>query len=86
MRISQAGNTTGLTLSQLEQLCQPEQLERTLHLLFCINHWAKAREHLFFADRQGLYQVKAAIMQQAFTIGAIEAIAYIDGTRGLGKT
>ncbi len=85
MQMSQACNSTGLTSSQLEQLCQPEQLERTLHLLFYMNHWAKEREQLFFADRQGLYQVKAAILQHAYAIGAIEATAYIDGTQGFGK-
>jgi len=62
--MSQAPNSTGLTSSQMEQLCQPEQLERTLHLLFNMNHWAKARERLFFPDRQGLYQVKAAILRR----------------------
>jgi hypothetical protein len=56
MQISQESNVAGLTASQLEQLCQPEQLERTLFLLFHLNHWAKAREQLFFADRQGLYK------------------------------
>lgn len=83
--MSQAPNSTGLTSSQMEQLCQPEQLERTLHLLFNMNHWAKARERLFFPDRQGLYQVKAAILRQAHAVGAIEASAYIDGTEGFGK-
>src|SRR5712691_10766309 len=81
----QSGHLTGLTSARLEQLCQPEQLERTLHLLFYVNHWAKEREQLFFADRQGLYQVKAAVLQQEYTVGAIEAIAYIDGTQGFGK-
>ena len=83
--MSQTPHPTGLTSSRLEQLCQPEQLERTLHLLFFMNHWAKARERLFFADRQGLYQVKAAVLQQAFAVGAIEATTYIDGTAGFGK-
>src|SRR5258708_7113569 len=83
--MSQAPNSAGLTSSQMEQLCQPEQLERTLHLLFNMNHWAKARERLFFPDRQGLYQVKAAILRQAHAVGAIEASAYIDGTEGFGK-
>ena len=83
--MSQAYTSTGLTSSQLEQLCQPEQLERTLHLLFFMNHWAKARERLFFADRQGLYQVKAVVLRQAYALGAIESSAYIDGTAGFGK-
>jgi len=85
IQMSPARNSTGLTPYQLEQLCQPEQLERTLHLLFYMNHWAKARERLFFVDRQGLYGVKAALLHQAHAIGAIEATAYIDGTSGFGK-
>ncbi len=85
MQMLQADDFTGLTPSQLEQLCQPEQLERTLHLLFYLNHWAKDRERLFFADRQGLYEVKAAVLQQAYAAGAIEATTYIDGTQGFGK-
>lgn len=85
IQMSPAHNSTGLTLPQLDHLCQPEQLERTLHLLFYLNHWAKAREQLFFVDRQGLYGVKAALLQHAYEIGAIEATAYIDGTEGFGK-
>src|SRR5258708_38994917 len=85
MQISTERNSTGLTPSQLEQLCQPQQLERTLYLLFNMNHWAKAREQLFFVDRQGLYAVKAALLRQTCAIGAIEATAYIDGTPGFGK-
>lgn len=77
--------TTGLTMTQLEQLCQKGQLENTLHLLFYLNHWAKNRERLFFADRQGLYQVKAALLKQAYVIGAIEAVAYVDGTQEFGN-
>jgi hypothetical protein len=83
--MSQTHNSRGLSSSQLERLCQPELLERTLHLVFYMNHWAKARERLFFADRQGLYQVKVEVLQQAYTVGAIEATAYIDGTQGFGK-
>src|SRR5260370_35227901 len=85
MQISTERNSTGLTPSQLEQLCQPEQLERTLYLLSNMNHWAKAREQLFFVDRQGIYAVKASLLRQACAIGAIEATAYIAGTPGFGK-
>lgn len=75
---------TGLTPLRLQQLCQPEQLERTMHLLFSLNHWAKARDRLFYVDRQGLYAVKGAILRQAYAAGAIEAKAYIDGIEGFG--
>ena len=70
----------GLPPSRLEWLCQPAQIERTLHLLFSLNHWAKAREQLLYADRQGLYQVKAAVVQQAVAAELIRPIAYIDGS------
>ena len=70
----------GISPSRLEWLCQPEQIERTLHLLFSLNHWAKAREQLLYADRQGLYQVKAAVVQQAVAAELIRPIAYIDGS------
>jgi hypothetical protein len=80
----QERQATYLTALQLEQLCHPAQIERTMRLLFALNHWAKARERLFFVDRQGLYQVKAAILRQAYATGSIEATAYIDGKDGFG--
>jgi len=70
----------GISPSRIEWLCQPAQIERTLHLLFFLNHWAKAREQLLYADRQGLYQVKAAVVQQAVAAELIRPIAYIDGS------
>ena len=75
---------TGLTTAHMAQLCGPEQIEHTMRLLYTLNHWAKARERLFFADRQGLYRVKAAILSQAYAAGHIEARAYIDGRAGFG--
>ena len=85
MQMSVVCNSAGLSQSQLEELCRPERLERTLHLLYYLNHWARARERLFFADRQGLYAVKAALLQQAYGLGVIEAVAYIDAKAGFGK-
>ncbi|QBD79975.1 hypothetical protein EPA93_29925 [Ktedonosporobacter rubrisoli] len=85
MQESLISETAGLTSLQLAQLCQASRIEHTLHLLFHMNHWAKARERLFFADRQGLYQVKAAILRQAYAVGAIEACAYVDGAADFGK-
>ena len=70
----------GLPPSRLEWLCQPAQIERTLHLLFYLNHWAKAREQLLYADRQGLYQVKAALVQHAVAAELIRPVAFIDGS------
>jgi hypothetical protein len=65
----------GIPPSRLEWLCQPAQIERTLHLLFYLNHWAKAREQLLYADRQGLYKVKAAVVQQAVAAELINPAA-----------
>ncbi|MGZ3628312.1 MAG: hypothetical protein ACXVDN_11655 [Ktedonobacteraceae bacterium] len=70
----------GIPSSRLEWLCQPAQIGRTLHLLFSLNHWAKAKEQLLYADRQGLYKVKAAIVQQAVAAGLIRPVAYVDGS------
>jgi hypothetical protein len=83
--MSQEPCPTGLTTLQLEQLCQAEQIEETMRLLFALNHWAKARERLFFADRQGLYLIKAAILQQAYACCLLTAKAYIDGKEGFGE-
>ena len=85
MQTTNSHDFAGLTLAHLEELCQPEHLERTLCLLFYMNHWAKEREHLFFADRQGLYEVKAVLLHYLYATGAIEAVAYIDGIQGFGK-
>jgi hypothetical protein len=70
----------GISPSRLEWLCQPAQIEQTLHLLFSLNHWAKAREQLLYVDRQGLSQVKAAVVQQAVAAGLIRPVAYIAGS------
>src|SRR5256886_9241405 len=75
----------GILSSRLDWLCQPEQIERTLHLLFYLNHWAKAREHLLYDDRQGLYKVKAVMLQQAYKVGAIRPVAYIDGSEPFAR-
>ncbi|HVB22877.1 MAG TPA: hypothetical protein VNG51_13120 [Ktedonobacteraceae bacterium] len=85
MQTADSHDCAGLTLSQLETLCQPERLERTLYLLFYLNHWAKEREQLFFTDRQGLYEVKAVLLHYLYVTGAIEAVAYIDGIQSFGK-
>jgi len=71
--------------SRLAWLCQPEQIERTLHLLFYLNHWAKARERLPSADRQGLYRVKAAVVRQALAVSLASPVSYIDGSPGFAR-
>jgi hypothetical protein len=75
----------GIPPSRLAWLCQPERIERTLHLLFSLNHWAKARERLLYADRQGLYRVKAAVVQQACAVGLVSPVSYIDGSAGFAR-
>jgi hypothetical protein len=75
----------GIPPSRLAWLCQPERIERTLHLLFSLNHWAKARERLPYADRQGLYLVKAAVVRQAFAVGLLSPVSYIDGSSGFAR-
>jgi hypothetical protein len=72
----------GIPRTRLAWLCQPEQIEQTLHLLSSLNHWAKARERLLYADRQGLYRVKAAVVRQTFASGMLRPVAYIDGSAG----
>jgi hypothetical protein len=75
----------GIPSIRLAWLCQPEQIERTLRLLYSLNHWAKARDRLLYADRQGLYRVKAAIVRQAFTADLIRPVSYTDGSAGLAR-
>ena len=75
----------GILPSRLDWLCQPEQIEHTLHLLSHLNHWAKARHRYLYADRQGLYKVKAAVLQQVYTVGTITPTTYIDGTRAFAN-
>ncbi len=75
----------GIPPSTLAWLCQPERIERTLHLLFSLNHWARARERLLYADRQGLYRVKAAVVQQAFAAGLLNPVSYIDGRASFAR-
>jgi len=78
--------STGDNLRFREELVElAERIERTLRLLFFLNHWAKARERLLYADRQGLYRVKAALVRQAFAAGLVSPISYIDGSSGFAR-
>lgn len=67
--------------SRLEWLCQPEQIEHTLRLLYELNAWKQAREHLLYADRQGLREVQARVLEQAASVGMVQPTTYLDGTR-----
>ncbi|HLZ59374.1 MAG TPA: hypothetical protein VKR06_20715 [Ktedonosporobacter sp.] len=79
------GEPGGLQPARLEWLCQPAQIEQTLYLIYHLNHWAKAREDLLYVDRQGLYQVKGAIVRQAYAAGTVLPVAYIDGSSIFGR-
>lgn len=80
-----SATSAGILPERLIWLCQPEQIEHTLHLLSYLNHWAKARERFLYVDRQGLYIVKAALLQQAYQLGTITPTGYIDGTEAFAS-
>jgi len=67
----------GMLPERIAELCAPERIENTLRSVFHINHWAKARERLLYADRQGLYLVKARLLREAYNNGQIQAVAYL---------
>jgi hypothetical protein len=75
----------GIPRARLAWLCQPERIERTLYLLCSLNLWAKAGERLLYADRQGLYRVKAALVRQAFVAGLLSPFSYIDGSAAFAR-
>jgi len=66
--------------SRLEWLCQPEQIEHTLRLMYYLNFWKRARQHLLYEDRQGLGEAQASVLRHAAEMGVIRPIAYLDGT------
>ncbi len=67
--------------ARLEWLCQPEHIEHTLRLLYELNAWKGAKEHLLYADRQGLHEVQARVLEQATGSGLVQPTTYLDGTR-----
>jgi hypothetical protein len=67
-----------LPLSRLEGLCQPEQIEHTLALLFRLKSWIRASRRLLYDDRQGLHDVQALILAHAVEHGRVQATAYLD--------
>ena len=64
--------------SRLEWLCQPEQIEHTLSLLFRLNSWKRASRRLLSDDRQGLQVLQALILAHAVQRGSVQATAYLD--------
>lgn len=71
----------GMLAGRRQWLCQPQQIERTLQLLYHLNHWAKASDQLFYVDRQGLYSIKAALLQEGYGQGHIVPDGYSDGSQ-----
>jgi hypothetical protein len=64
--------------TRLEWLCQPEHIEYTLSLLFHLNAWKRAYQQLLYADRQGLQEIQALVLEAATSVGQIQAVAYLD--------
>lgn len=77
---AQPNDPGGILPGRLNWLCQAASIEKTLHHLSHINHWAKAADLLYYDDRQGLYSVKAAIIAEATGLGTITPISYVDGS------
>ncbi|BCL82078.1 hypothetical protein ccbrp13_45430 [Ktedonobacteria bacterium brp13] len=69
----------GMLAIRRQWLCQGQQLEHTLQLLYHLNHWAKASDQLFYIDRQGLYSIKSALLQECYRQGSIQISGYIEG-------
>ncbi len=67
--------------ARLDWLCQPDQIEDTLRLLYALQGWKQANQHLLYADRQGLQEVQALVLARATLLGAVQPVTYIDGTR-----
>jgi hypothetical protein len=72
----------GMLPDALSALCGADYIVDTLRAIFHLNHWAKARDRLLYLDRQGLYQVKARILREAYRQGQIQLVSYIDGSGG----
>jgi hypothetical protein len=64
--------------SRLAWLCQPEQIEYTLYLLFCLQFWKINNHQVLSADRQGLQEVQALVLEEAYRRGAVQAVTYLD--------
>ncbi|GER87813.1 hypothetical protein KDW_19750 [Dictyobacter vulcani] len=70
----------GILPARLTWLCRTENIENTLSLLSHFNHWAKARDLLYYEDRQGLYAIKTLFLSEAYQNGTIQLTGYIDGS------
>jgi hypothetical protein len=75
-------NPSGILPTRLTWLCQPEHIEDTLKYVFFLSTWARASDDLHYDDRQGLYTLKAALLQQAYLVDLLQPVAYIDRSEG----
>lgn len=66
--------------ARLEWLCQPEQIEHTLRLIYYLIFWRKAQQHLLYEDRQGLWEAQAIVLRRATEMGVVQPVVYLDGT------
>ena len=71
--------SAAITPARLEWLCQPEQIEHTLCLLWKLHAWQRASDRLLYADRQGLADVQACVLEQATRAGRLHPVTYVDG-------
>jgi hypothetical protein len=71
--------------SRLEWLCQPEQIKHTLRLLSYLNSWRKTHQQLLYADRQGLQEVQALVLEQATRTGLVQVATYVNGTQSFPR-
>lgn len=67
--------------ARLEWLCQPEQIEQSLRLIYYLNYWKKAQQQLLYADRQGLCEAQAFVLEHATKMQAVRPTVYLNGTR-----
>lgn len=63
--------------AHLVWLCRPERIEQTLHMLCALNVWQRTSKRLLYADRQGLREMQALILEQATRTGLIWATTYL---------
>lgn len=66
--------------ARLEWLCQPEQIEQTLRLIYYLNFWKRAQQYLLYVDRLGLYTIQFLVLIHALKMGTVRATTYLDGT------
>ncbi|HEY3991443.1 MAG TPA: hypothetical protein VGM01_01065 [Ktedonobacteraceae bacterium] len=72
--------------SRLEWLCQPEQIEQTLRLIYYLNFWKKAHRQLLYIDRQGLSEAQAVVLEHVVSMGMVQPTVYLDGTHRFPAT